>query len=127
MRVDLERRFSEPVTVVHRAGEDVWQSQTFPRCNWVEDIPSDVSSDGQVSKDPVLVVQVPEDQGEVSASIGDWLVRGEFSYAGDTRGLVQSIPDGSRRITAMSDRRGGLSGISGTLARYASVLVLEAR
>lgn len=126
MNIDVEKRLTEPVTVVSRTGED-WTSSTYPRCNWVEDIPSDVSSEGQINKDPVLVVQIPEDQRLASANVGDWLVRGSFSYTGDTRGLMQALPEGSRRITSVSDRRGGLSGISGRLARYASVLIVEAR
>ena len=126
MNIDVEKRLTEPVTVVSRVGED-WTSATYPRCNWVEDIPSDISSEGQVSKDPVLIVQIPEDQGLARANVGDWLVRGIFSYTGDTRGLMQALPEGSRRITSVSDRRGGLSGISGNLPRYASVLIVEAR
>ena len=126
MNIDVEKRLTEPVTVVSRVGED-WTSATYPRCNWVEDIPSDISSEGQISKDPVLVVQIPEDQGLARANVGDWLVRGSFSYTGDTRGLMQALPEGSRRITSVSDRRGGLSGISGNLTRYASVLIVEAR
>lgn len=126
MNIDVEKRLTEPVTVVSRVGED-WASATYPRCNWVEDIPSDISSEGQISKDPVLIVQIPEDQGLARANVGDWLVRGIFSYTGDTRGLMQVLPEGSRRITSVSDRRGGLSGISGNLTRYASVLIVEAR
>jgi len=53
-------------------------------------------------------------------------VRGPFSFSGDTAALRALLPEGSRRVGAIRDLRGGLSGISGPVTRYASALVLEA-
>lgn len=125
MRVH-ETRFTEPLTVVHKVGEDLWESSTYPRCSWADSITTDWSAEGQVSKDPIIVAQIPEDQNG-TASVGDYLIKGTFDYIGGTRGLMDALPEDARRITSVSDRRGGLSGITGPITRYASVLILECR
>ena len=62
-----------------------------------------------------------------SGALGDWLVRGALSASGlTTSELRPLLPEGSRRVGTIRDLRGGLSGISGPVTRYASSLVLEA-
>lgn len=127
MRVDLDRRISEPVSVVHRASEtrDSWKSTVYPRCNWQERRDRLVASDGTAQSVDSLLVQIPEDMGDVPVSMGDYLVRGRFDFVGTTAELVAALPDGAKRVSRIRDLRGALSGIDGASTRYASTLILE--
>lgn len=126
MRADVAGRMTEAVTVVHRfAGLDLWASATVEG-SWQVRREALVGADGMVQWGDRLTVQVPGDQGDVAVAEGDWLVRGPFTFSGDTASLRALLPEGSRRVGAIRDLRGGLSGISGPVTRYASALVLEA-
>lgn len=127
MRVNVEARMAEPVTVVHRESqdEDLWTSTTYPRCFWRTVTERAVAADGTVAVTDELEVQVPEDQGLGDVAAGDWLVRGEFLYEGGTAGLREGLPHGSRRVRSIDRRTGGLSGLSGPVARWASVTILR--
>ena len=127
MRVDVEARMAEPVTVVHRESqdEDLWTSTIYPRCFWRTVTARSVASDGTVAVADELEVQVPEDQGLGDVAEGDWLVRGALLYEGGTAGLREALPPESRRVRSIDRRTGGLSGISGPVARWASVTILR--
>lgn len=126
MRADVAGRMTEAVTVVHRfSGLDLWSSTTVEG-SWQARREALVGADGMVQWADRLTVQVPGDQGDVAVAAGDWLVRGAFSFSGDTAALRALLPEGSRRVGTIRDLRGGLSGISGPVTRYASALVLEA-
>ena len=126
MRADVAGRMTEAVTVVHRFdGLDLWASSTVEG-SWQVRREALVGADGMTQWADRLTVQVPGDQGDVAVAMGDWLVRGEFTFTGDTAALRPLLPEGSRRVGTIRDLRGGLSGISGPVTRYASALVLEA-
>lgn len=127
MRADVAGRMTGEVTIVHRLeGLDLWASRTVEGSWQVRRVAS-VAADGTVTWADVLTVQVPGDQGDVPVALGDWLVRGAMSASGlTTAELRPLLPEGSRRVGTIRDLRGGLSGISGPVARYASALVLEA-
>lgn len=127
MRADVAGRMTEAVTVVHRAeGLDLWTSRTVEGSWQVRRVAS-VGADGTTQWVDRLTVQVPQDQGDVAVALGDWLVRGALSASGlTTSELRPLLPEGSRRVGTIRDLRGGLSGISGPVTRYASSLVLEA-
>ena len=126
MNVNVARRMTEEVTLVHRTGAftDSWTSSTY-QGSWQFRQERSVGADGTVQSVDVLTVQIPEDQGDVEASEGDWLVRGAFSYEGNTSQLVSQLPQGSQKVKTIRDMRGGITGMRG-IERYASVLVLEA-
>lgn len=124
MRYDARQRMEGPVTIAHRTGEE-WVTTTYPRCAWQAVPTRAVDADGTVVREGVLRVQVPEDVGEVQVVLGDYLIPGELEYSGPLRGLVALLPEGARRVSLVRDLRGGLQGVRGPLARWASVLVLE--
>lgn len=136
MRVDVAARITEPVTFVRRmtvGGKraDAWECQTYPMCDWQEADARTLSSDGSAGDLPSVVVQVPEDQGDPHAALGDWVVRGTFvpTFAGaalTTSELLSQLPAASGRIMRQRDLTGGLSGLQGPIMRYASVRVYEA-
>lgn len=133
MRVDVAARITEPVTFVRRPdrGADAWECQTYPMCDWQEADARTLSSDGSSGDLPSVVVQVPEDQGDPHAALGDWVVRGTFvpTFAGavlTTSELLSQLPAASGRIMRQRDLTGGLSGLQGPIMRYASVRVYEA-
>lgn len=133
MVVDVAARITEPVTFVRRPdrGADAWECQTYPMCDWQERDARTLSSDGSAGDLPSVVVQVPEDQGDPQASLGDWVVRGTFvpTFAGDvltTSELLSQLPAASGRIMRQRDLTGGLSALQGPIMRYASVRVYEA-
>lgn len=128
MNVNPEARMTERVTIVHRTSEDVdaWTSTSLWG-SWQETKRRDTDATGSVAWADVLIVQIPEDQGEVSVSMGDYLVRGDFSFEGTSSELVRALPSGSRRVGTIRDRRGGISGVRNVpMLRYASALILEA-
>lgn len=125
MRYGVAARMEEPVTIAHLSG-GVWSTATYARCAWQVVPERNVDAAGMVTRDDVLRVQIPEDVGPVEVALGDYLIRGGLSYSGDLAGLREVLPEGSRRVSSIRDLRGGLSGVSGALTRWASVLVLEA-
>lgn len=132
MFVDVAARVTEPVTFVRRLGRtDAWESQTYPMCDWQEVGSRTLSSDGSSGDLPSIVVQVPEDQGDPQAALGDWVVRGTFvpTFEGDaltTSELLSQLPASSGRVMRARDLTGGLGGLTGPMLRYASVRVYEA-
>lgn len=126
MRVRPEQRMTETITVIHRTSVmvDEWVSQTVEGA-WQLKTKRLVASDGTVQDTDVLVVQIPEDQGDVDVAIGDYLYRGALSFIGTTSELVRSF-EGLKKVGSIRDARGGLQGISGAITRYASSLILEA-
>lgn len=128
MLVSVEARMAEPVTVVHRESveEDLWRATTYPRCFWREVTSAAVASDGTVAATTELEVQVPEDQSLGPVAVGDWLVRGTLPVPfGTTAEVREALPAGSRRVRSIDDRTGGLSGLAGPVARWASVTILR--
>lgn len=128
MRTNVEARMAEPVTVVHRESqdEDLWTSTTYPRCFWRYVEARSYGADGTVAAADELEVQVPEDQGLGDAEAGDWLVRGTLLFEGTTAELRDALAGReARRLRSVDDRTGGLSGIAGPVARWASVTVLR--
>ena len=120
------QRMTEKVTVFHRPdpSKDFWEGRAVEG-SWQERRQRMVSADGTVQNVDVLTVQIPEDQGDVEASKGDYLFRGSSSFSGATRALL-SAHEGLKKVGTVRDLRGGLEGIRGPLTRYASALVLEA-
>lgn len=123
MRANVPQRMTETVTILHKVGE-VWVSQIVEGA-WQEKLDRIVGSDGTVQRQSSLRVQIPSDQ-VVAAALGDYMVRGAFRFRGTTSELVRRLPTGSKKVGAIRDLRGGLSGINDPVLRYASVLVLDA-
>lgn len=129
MRVDPEKRMCEPVTVVHRASRraDAWKSRTVEG-SWQVTSRREVGADGTAAYADVLTVQIPEDQGEVPVSMGDYLVRGAFEFEGTTAELKRAVPEDARVVGSVRDRRGCIQGVAHVpILRWASALVLEAQ
>ena len=73
MYADLHAALCEPVTVVHRTegAEDRWYATTYPECMWRSLRSATVDAQGGVLAPDAVRVQIPRDQGPVTASVGD--------------------------------------------------------
>lgn len=129
MYADLHAALCEPVTVVHRTegAEDRWYATTYPECMWRSLRSATVDALGGVLAPDAVRVQIPRDQGPVTASVGDYVVRGAFAADGMTRSqLVAALPDSARTVRAIRDLAPSGVVATGDPGRFATATYLEA-
>lgn len=129
MYADLHAALCEPVTVVHRTegAEDRWGATTYPECTWRSPRSATVDAQGNVLASDAVRVQIPRDQGPVTASVGDYVVRGAFAAEGLTRSqLLAVLPDSARTVRAIRDLTSAGIRATGDPGRFATVTYLEA-
>lgn len=136
MNANPEQAMAEGVTLAHRISDDAdaWVVSQLPACSWQQRTARSTSMDGDVQIESYVVVQIPEDQGAVAATTGDYVIRGmvEITEPGvvPTTEDVFSALEGAEhiRIEAARDARGSVSGVSGVpILRWASSLILTGR
>lgn len=126
MRVDVEKRIARTITLLHRPSADVdeWEVSRLERCMWIEQAGQNIATDGVVEQVATLIVQVPEDLGEIEVSTGDWFTLAEVDAETLTTAEVKAC-EGLHHVIRVTDKRGGLHGAIGVALRFASVLVCE--